>query len=120
MTGRSLEQVRADVVAFARARRWEQFHDPKNLSMALMAEAGELGATLRWTSNSDSDEATASGPIRDAVIDEIGDVGILLLLLCDRLGVRVEDAMSQKLLKNEARYPLERSIGSAERPAITR
>lgn len=105
---------------FVEARQWSQFHDPKNLVMALTSEVGELAAEYRWVSNSESDQLSDTEPTRGRIIAEIGDVGILLLLLCDRLGVELSDAVEEKLRANELRYPVELSRGRSSRPDLPR
>ena len=105
-----------DVRAFARARAWETFHDPKNLTMALASEVGELNEILPWVSIADSDAFAAEAPNASRLVQEIGDVGILLLLLCDRLRVDLATAIDDKLVDNGRRYPVERSMGRAELP----
>ena len=81
----SASHLSEQVVAFASRRQWERFHDPKNLAMALATEAGELLAPLRWVRNEDSDTLARTEPTRTHLLDEMGDVAILLLLLCDRV-----------------------------------
>jgi dCTP diphosphatase len=113
----TVADLTARAAAFAAERDWEQYHDPKNLVMALASEVGELSAHLRWLRNDEADSALRAGALRDRVIEEIGDVGILLLLLCNRAGVSLDDAVVQKLSLNAARYPIEASRGRAGRPA---
>lgn len=103
--------------AFARERDWEQFHDAKNLAMALASEVGELNAVLRWVRNADVDAALREQRIQHALRTEIGDVGILLLLLCARAGVTLEDAVLQKLALNAQKYPVDSSRGRPDPPA---
>lgn len=113
---KTLERLENAVQAFAHRREWEQFHDPKNLTMALASEVGELTALLRWVPNQEADRAAAEAEMAISLRQEIGDVGILLLLLCHRLGVRLDDAVSEKLRINEARYPVATSRGRSARP----
>lgn len=111
----------ADAVRqFVQDRDWEQFHNPKNLCMALASEAGELAAVLRWTPGSDADDVVAEGAAREQLLDEIGDVAIVLLSLCNRLNVKLDDVVRMKLTKNEVRYPIAVSCGIAERPRASR
>lgn len=112
----NLDELGQRVVAFAREREWAQFHDPKNLVMALSSEVGELNDVLRWVRNENADAAVRCDPSRTAMIDEIGDLGILLLLLCDRVGVKLDEAVVRKLEINGAKYPVERSKGRPDRP----
>jgi dCTP diphosphatase len=107
-----LEELRR----FVAERDWSQFHDPKNLSMLLASEAGELLAEYRWVRNGDSDAFSREPEPRQRIADEVGDVGIALVLLCDRIGLDLEKAMRDKLARNRQRYPVEHSKGKASRP----
>lgn len=80
-----IEDLQTLLREFARVRDWEQFHTPKNLAMALAAEAGELLEPFQWLA---PDEAAAvmSGPRATDIEDEIADVAIYLLRLADVLG----------------------------------
>jgi NTP pyrophosphatase (non-canonical NTP hydrolase) len=112
-----LETLVAELRQFVAERDWAQFHDPKNLAMLLASEVGELVAEYRWVAGAAADEHSRADAPRARITDEIGDVGIALLLLCDRIGVDLLQAMADKLSKNRARYPIEASRGRAERPA---
>jgi dCTP diphosphatase len=101
---------------FVAERDWSQFHDPKNLAMLLASEAGELLAEYRWVPNEQSDAFSQDAQARQRVADEVGDVGIALLLLCDRIGMDLQTAMRDKLARNRQRYPVEHSKGKATRP----
>jgi len=107
-----LEELRR----FVAERDWSQFHDPKNLSMLLASEAGELLAEYRWVRNEESDAFSRDQQPRQRIADEVGDVGIALVLLCDRIGLDLEKAMREKLARNRQRYPVEHSKGKASRP----
>ena len=102
--------------AFVAERDWSQFHDPKNLAMLLASEAGELLAEYRWVPNHGADDFSREPEARQRVANEIGDVGIALLLLCDRTGIDLQTAMRDKLAQNRRRYPVELSKGRAARP----
>jgi NTP pyrophosphatase (non-canonical NTP hydrolase) len=102
--------------AFATEREWEQFHDPKNLVMALASEAGELLAEHRWVSNAEADAYSRVHPQRERITQEVADVGVTLLLLCDRVGIDLVGAMRAKIAVNRQNYPIERSRGKAGRP----
>jgi dCTP diphosphatase len=115
MTSDTCAQLHQAVAEFSSARGWDKFHDPKNLSMALASEAGELVAVLRWVSNAESDVAASTDPVRQQLLEEMGDVGILLVELCNRLGVNIGDVIGDKLNVNAHRYPVAESHGRAER-----
>jgi dCTP diphosphatase len=102
---------------FVCERDWAQFHDPKNLAMLVASEAGELLAEYRWVPNADADRYSADPEARARIEAEVADVGIALLLLCDRLGINFSDALRRKLETNRRNYPADVVRGSSERPA---
>lgn len=108
--------IRQRLQQFAADRDWGQFHDPKNLSMAIVSEAGELAALLRWVANSDADEFVRLSPGREKVEQEVADVAISLLLFCDRAGIDLLDVVARKIETNAERYPVNEARGRAERP----
>lgn len=101
---------------FVAERDWGQFHDPKNLAMSLASEAGELLAEYRWVEGPASDGHSRDAIARARIAAEVGDVGIALLLLCDRIGLDLVDAVRAKLEMNRRNYPAVVSRGRAERP----
>lgn len=112
----TLSELTRIVQEFADAREWRQFHDPKNLVMALASEVGELASVLRWVRSEESDTFVASGKQRDALRAEIGDVGICLLLLCARANVDLGTAVIEKVKANAVKYPVSVSVGRADPP----
>jgi len=111
-----LEAFTTELRQFVSEREWGQFHDPKNLAMLLASEVGELVAEYRWVTGAASDGHSRAAAPRARIADEIGDVGIALLLLCERTGIDLLQAMSDKLERNRGRYPIDQSRGRAERP----
>ncbi len=98
---------------FVRERDWEQFHSPKNLSMALSVEASELMEHFQWLTE---DESYDLPPDKQAAVkDEMADVLIYLVRLADRMGVDLMDAAEQKMERNGERYPAELVRGSAKK-----
>ncbi len=117
MTDRTeLQELEEAVKTFAAARDWGKFHDPKNLAMALASETGELCAVLRWIANDESDRAIGTEPIRSELLSEMGDVAVLLLLLCQRVGTHLNEVVLEKLAANGLKYPVTESKGRAEKP----
>jgi dCTP diphosphatase len=111
-----IESFVTELRQFVAEREWSQFHNAKNLSMLLASEVGELVAEYRWVPDVSADQHSRTEPARARIEDEIGDVAIALLLLCDRIGVDPLDAASRKLAKTRERYPVEKARGKAERP----
>ncbi len=109
----SLEQLRQRLAAFAGERDWEQFHSPKNLSMALIAEAAELVEHFQWLSEEQS--YTLSAKKLGEVRMELADILIFLIRTADRLGVDPVAAAWEKIEINEQRYPADKVRGDARR-----
>lgn len=107
-------ELRRALRAFAEARDWGQFHVPKNLAMALAAEAGEVLEHFQWLTAEASAELPAAQ--REAVALELADVLLYLVLLADRLDVDLAEAARRKMALNESRYPADRVRGRAGRP----
>ena len=111
-----LESVMQELRSFVAEREWEQFHDPKNLAMALASEAGELLSVFRWVDNRQADIHSKKDPQRKHIVAEVADVAISLLLFCDRIGVDLVEAVKEKIAINRENYPVERSRGRPGRP----
>lgn len=112
-----LDEIMARLRAFVAERDWAQFHDPKNLAMAVASEAGELLAEYLWIANTEADAWSADPENRRRVALEAADVGIALLMFCDRVGVDLVEAMTDKIEVNARNYPVDVSRGRHARPA---
>jgi NTP pyrophosphatase (non-canonical NTP hydrolase) len=106
-----IESLQKKLAAFAAERDWQQFHSPKNLAMALAAEAGELLEVFQWLSEAQSSVLSAAE--RKAAEHEIADVLIYLLRLADTLNIDLDAAVVEKMKLNAAKYPVELAKGSA-------
>lgn len=110
---RKLDALREKIRAFAAERDWDRFHSPKNLSMALAAEAGELLEHFQWLTEEQSETLDAAKLA--AVRHELADVFIYLVRLADRVGVDLLDAAAEKIEINAEKYPAERVRGDARK-----
>ena len=99
-----IEALKAEIRAFADARDWEQFHTPKNLSMAIAGEAGELVAEFQWLTMDESMRKNLTDKQIQDIKLEIADVAIYLFRLTDVLGVDLAEAMREKMKINESRF----------------
>lgn len=99
-----INTLKAEIRAFADARNWEQFHTPKNLSMAVAGEAGELVAEFQWLTADESRRSSLSLEKLAAVELEIADVAIYLIRLADVLEVDIASVVRRKLAINESRF----------------
>lgn len=113
LTEDSLESLRQRLAKFASDRDWDQFHSPKNLSMALIAETAELIEHFQWLSEEDSNNLPPEK--KQEVAMELADIFIFLIRIADRLGIDLADSAWQKIEINEGRYPVEKAKGSARR-----
>jgi NTP pyrophosphatase (non-canonical NTP hydrolase) len=108
-----LSDLQLRIRRFAEERDWLQFHDPKNLSMAIAVEAGELMDHFRWVVNDRSRQVLDDPRSRAGIEEEAADVLILLAEFADVCGIDLLAAAGRKLEANALRYPVELSRGKA-------
>ena len=108
-----LKHYQEKLAKFAKERNWEQFHSPKNLSMALSGEAGELVELFQWLTEEQSKIEYLDDDTVSRVKDELADILIYLLRLADKLNINLEDAIKNKLNMNAEKYPIDVSYDSA-------
>ena len=106
----SIREVTAEIRAFRDARDWRQFHAPKEMAVAITAEAGELLQHFVWQSPEQS--VARCQERHEQVADEIADVGLLLFELADNLALDLAEIMRAKMARNERRYPVDKARGS--------
>ena len=111
----TLADLKTRVLAFARERDWEQFHAPKNLSMALAAEAGELMEHFLWTTPEQSAAVAKDPAKRRKIEDELADVVIYALEFANIAGMDVAGAIERKMADNAKKYPVEKSRGRSDK-----
>lgn len=109
----SIETLRDRLRAFARERDWDQFHTPKNLSMALIAEAAELIEHFQWVDGAESH--LLDEKLRPAVEEEIADIFIYLVRIADKLNIDLYAAAERKIAINARKYPADKVRGSARK-----
>lgn len=113
MSKSTLEQLRENLRQFAAERDWDQFHSPKNLSMALIAEVAELVEHFQWVSEEQSRNLS---PEKLAEIElELADVQIYLVRLADKLHLDLMVAVDKKLELNAKKYPADKVRGSSKK-----
>ncbi|MDX2647635.1 nucleotide pyrophosphohydrolase [Streptomyces sp. NPDC001902] len=101
-----LHALQRRLAAFAAARRWEPYHTPKNLAVALSVEASELLEIFQWLTPEQAARVMEDPDSAHRVRDEVADVLAYLLQFCEVLGVDVLQALSAKIDRNELRFPL--------------
>jgi dCTP diphosphatase len=111
----TVAELRRRVLKFVRARDWEQFHSPKNLSMALAAESGELMEHFLWTESKTSLAVARDPKKRRAIEDEVADVVIYALEFANICGIDLAAAIETKMAANAKKYPVEKAKGRADK-----
>lgn len=106
----SIADLTIRIRAFVAARDWEQYHNPKDMAVAIAAEAGELMQHFVWQQPEQIE--TRAAEKREEIASEIADVGILLFEMADLLGLKLGEVMEAKIARNEERYPADKSRGN--------
>ena len=102
-----IKEIIQEIVKFRDERDWAQFHNSKDLAIALSIEAGELLETFLWKSPQEAK--------KDKIWEELADVFMFALLLAHEEGLDVKDIVLQKLEKNRTKYPVDKAKGSAKK-----
>ncbi len=108
-----LADIRESLRAFNRERDWGQYHNARNLAMALSVEASELLELYLWSKDEGPQPALASRAPR--VADEAADVLICLLNICDHAGIDLAAAVHEKMRRNAEKYPADVAAGRLEK-----
>lgn len=101
----SVATLRQEIADFIHERDWEQFHDPKNLSIAIATEAAELMEHFRWIKNEASRDLLNDPAARSAIAEELADVMAFLLSFANSTGIDITTALRAKMTKNATKYP---------------
>jgi NTP pyrophosphatase (non-canonical NTP hydrolase) len=107
----TVAELKTRVLAFVRERDWEQFHSPKNLSMALAAEAGELMEHFLWATPEQSKAIAADPAKRQKIADELADVVVYALEFANATGLDLAASIEAKMVANGEKYPVEKAKG---------
>jgi len=113
MSSPDLNELKQRIRDFAEAREWDQFHSPKNLSMALSAEVAEIVEHFQWLTQ----EQSSNLPQKklDEVETELADTLIYLIRLADKLDIDLLQAAKNKIEVNEQKYPVDKAKGNAKK-----
>ena len=101
-----MQALQNQVREFVKERNWRKFHSPRNLAAAISVEAAELLDIFKWSTSQDSAPENAA-----AIKDEVADVIIYCLSLCNRVDIDAAEAVEAKIAKNAEKYPVERYKG---------
>ena len=107
----TIAELRQLIDDFVEERDWQQFHSPKNISMALSIEASELMEHFQWITIPESRAIADDPPKLAEVAEELADVISYSLAMANSLGVDISSTVKAKMLKNAAKYPAEEFRG---------
>lgn len=102
-----IEIIMKELIQFRNDRDWEQFHNPKDLALAINVEAGELLELFLWK---DAEEANV-----EKVREELADVLAFGFLLAHKYGFNIKEIMVEKIAKNGEKYPVDKAKGTARK-----
>ena len=102
-----IKEIIETLIKFRNERDWEQFHNPKDLALAINIEAGELLENFLWKSPEDAD--------KEKVKDELADVFAYAFLLADKYDFDVKEILLEKIKKNGEKYPVDKAKGTAKK-----
>lgn len=112
----TVRELRELVARFVAEREWQRYHDPKNLSMALAIEAGELMEHFQWARSDELAPLVADPGLRAAIRDELADVMCFALALANVLDLDLAAAIETKMASNVAKYPAAEYRGRYTKP----
>ena len=110
-----LQSLTHRLIAFRDERDWRQFHALKDLIVSLNLEASELLELTQWQDETTFEAAASEDPVKDRISEECADVLIYLLLICERCGIDLLAATSDKIERNAQKYPVEKARGNAKK-----
>ena len=102
-----IQNITQELIKFRNERDWEQFHNPKDLALAINVEAGELLELFLWKN---SEEAN-----KQKIKEELADVFAFAFLLADKYGFDVKEIVFDKIKLNAVKYPVDKAKGTAKK-----
>lgn len=102
-----MEEIIQELVKFRNERNWEQFHNPKDLALAINIEAGELLEEFLWKKHEDAN--------KEKIKEELADVFAYAFLLAEKYDFDVKEIVLDKIKKNGEKYPIEKAKGTAKK-----
>ncbi|MDP4644616.1 MAG: nucleotide pyrophosphohydrolase [Opitutales bacterium] len=114
-TDTCLQEIKDRALAFTKERDWEQFHSPKNLSMAISAEAAELMEHFLWQTPEQSREDACSEKLQAKVKEELADIFLFAIQFANMTGIDISAAIEAKIKRNGEKYPVEKARGRSDK-----
>ena len=104
------QQVIDELIKFRNERDWEQFHDSKNLALAISIEAAELNELFLWKKDSESENVKI-----DKIKEELADILSFSFLLAEKHNLDIFEIVLEKIKRNGEKYPVEKAKGTAKK-----
>lgn len=102
-----IQEIIAELIKFRNERDWEQFHNPKDLALAINIEAGELLELFLWKNSEDAD--------KQKVKKELADIFAYTFLLADKYDFDIKEIILDKIKENGEKYPVNKAKGTAKK-----
>jgi dCTP diphosphatase len=109
----SINDLKEMLKKFRDARDWKQFHTPKNLVQAISIEANELMDEFLWKTDEEIDDLLTQDNFRQTISYELADVMAFCLNFANATNIDLSQAMNEKMIHNNEKYPIEKSKGNA-------
>lgn len=106
-----VEKLVKQIIAFRDARDWKQFHNPKDMAISLVLEAAELLEHFQWKNDVEFKRTLKSN--QRQIAEELADLLYWILLICHDLSIDPIEALRQKMIQNELKYPVHKAKGKA-------
>lgn len=104
-----IERLTKRIIEFRDKRDWKQFHNPKDVALSLVLEAGEVMEHFQWKNKEEIEKYVIEN--KAEIGEELADVLYWVLLMCHDLDIDVKEALEKKIAKNESRYPIDKAKG---------
>ena len=114
----SLNELKEKIKQFNLERDWDQFHNPKDLIIALFSEVGELAECYRWLSDEEVSQVHLDPDKRKKVEEEVADIMMYMLMFAYKTDIDLVKVIEDKLEKNSLKYPLDKSKGVHSNPLM--
>ena len=108
-----LNDLNNKIIDFRDKRDWKQFHNPKDMALSLVLEAGEVMEHFQWKNSEEIEKYIKEH--KDEIGEELADVFYWVLLMSHDLDIDILDALEKKMEKNEKKYPIEKARGKADK-----
>lgn len=108
---KNINDLTKRIIAFRDVRDWKQFHNPKDVALSLVLEASEVMEHFQWKNKDEMDKYIETN--KSDIGEELADVFYWVLLMSHDLDIDILEALEKKIIKNEEKYPVEKSKGKS-------